>query len=463
MIRPLAIALLCAVMGCKGSQQVVTPVESSVNTEPERPTWVRSRPMSDAFYVGIGLANKARPDFQEAAKKNALNDLASEISVTVEGNSLLYTLDQRGRFDESFTGTIKTRTSEQLEGFEVMGTWENNSEYWMYYRLSKSEHARIKAERKAKAIGNATDLYMRATASLASGDVRSAFDQDLRALLAMRDYWGENDMVEVEGRSFALINEIYNDLQRLTSGIQLSFLPERCALDYHGSFRREMLISAKHRSDDGYRDLAQLPLVISWPGNTGKVTETKNTDASGHVRTTVQRVELNASPREIKVRLDMDALVSKEHDAALIKPLVSSLTVPDKVALIDVEMPRIHMRATETNLGQAVNDAGVAMAIREELTKKGFRFVDRESESDLILTLNSTTRQGGESNGFFTTYLDVSYSFRDRRSAEVVHEGGQQGVKGVQLDHARAGMDAYKRAIQDIRRDLVPAMMDAML
>lgn len=463
MIRTLAIVTLFTVVGCKGGQQATSSEERPLPIEPERPSWVRARPMSDAYYIGIGLANKARPDHQEAAKKNALNDLASEISVTVEGNSLLYTLDQRGRFDESFTGTIKTRTSEQLEGFEVMGTWENSTEYWMYYRLSKSEHARIKAERKAKAIGNATDLYARAKASLASGDLRTAFDQDLRALLAMRDYWGENDVVEVDGRSVALVNEVYNDLQRLTSGIQLAFLPERCALDHQSGYRREMLISAKHRSDNGTRDLAQLPLVISWPGNTGKVTETKNTDPAGHVRTTVQRVDLNASPRELKVRLDMDALVSKEHDAALIKPLIASLTVPDKIALIDVEMPRIHMRASETNLGDPVNEAGVAMAIREELTKKGFRFVDREADSDLMLTLNSTTRQGGESNGFFTAYLDVSYSFRDRRSGEVVHEGGQQGVKGVQLDYSRAGMDAYKRAIQDIRRDLVPRMMDAML
>jgi hypothetical protein len=77
---------------------------------------------SSAYYVGVGLANKARPDFQETAKKNALNDLASEISVVVEGNSLLYTLDQRSRFDESFTSTIRTRTSEQLEGFELVGT-----------------------------------------------------------------------------------------------------------------------------------------------------------------------------------------------------------------------------------------------------------------------------------------------------------------------------------------------------
>ncbi|MCB0780391.1 MAG: LPP20 family lipoprotein, partial [Flavobacteriales bacterium] len=107
-------------------------------------------------------------------KKNALNDLASEISVRVEGNSLLYTLDRKTSFSESFTSNIRTSTSEQLEGFELVDTWENEHEYWTYYRLSKAEHARIKAERKQRAMDQATDLYARARTSLSEGDLKGA-------------------------------------------------------------------------------------------------------------------------------------------------------------------------------------------------------------------------------------------------------------------------------------------------
>jgi len=146
----------------------------------------------------------------------------------------------------------------------------------------------------------------------------------------------------------------------------------------------------------------------------------------------------------------------------LVKALVMSLTVPEVHVPIDVRMPRVHMRSQETNLGQPVSDAGVAIIVREELTRKGFRFVDRESEADLLLQLNASTRQGGESNGFFTAFLDVTYSFRDRKTQEVVHEGAKQGVKGVQLNYEKAGVDAYKKVGQDLRKDLVPAMMGAL-
>ncbi len=450
-------------MGCKGAQPVASPAESEVNTEGDRPAWVRSRPISDSYYIGVGRANRSLAEPHESAKKNALNELASEISVTIEGNSLLHSFERKDQFDESFTSTIKTSTNEQIEGFELVDSWENATEYWAYYRLSKAEHARLKAERKVSAIGTARDLLVRSRSSLAGGDLRSAFDQALRGLLVMKDHWGENDLIELDGRQVPISNELYNELQKLTSGVNFTILPERCELGYTDGFKREMLIGASHTNNGSKLDLVQLPVAISYPGLSGKVIELKNTDADGHIRTTVQRVEMSGGTAELLVKLDQDALISKELDQILVRPLVASLTFPEKRAAIDLQMPKIFMRSTETNLGTPVNDAGIAMAIREELTRKGFRFVDRQGDADMLLDLNSTTRKGGESNGFFTTFLDVSFSFRDRKTQDVVHEGGKQGVKGVQLDHDRAGMEAYKKAVQEIKKDLVPSMMSSIL
>lgn len=459
-MRSLPVFAALALLACKGREQAVTTPPPA---EPQRPAWVASRPVSSADYIGIGLASKGRSDHQETAKKNALNDLASEISVTVEGNSLLYTLDRRSSFDESFSSTIRTRTTEQLEGFELVDTWENANEYWVYYRLSKARHAQLKAEKKAKAIGIATDLLSRSRTSLQAGDLKGAFDQDLRALIAMKDHWGENDLVEVEGKQVPLVNEIYGDLQKLTAGVQFAVLPERCVLDHGNRYRRELLITATYNGNGRPLDLVQLPVSINYPGMGGKVTELKTTDTEGRLRTTIQRVarEQGRAP-EVVVRLNVDELASKEQDPVLVKGLVASLTVPEKHVAIDLVMPKVFISATETNLGQAVGDAGLAQVVREEFTARGLRFVDREGEADLLLNLNSSTRQGGESNGFFTAYLDMALTFRDRRSREVLHEGGRQGVKGVQLNYEKAGMDAYKKAAQDLRKDIVPAMINGI-
>lgn len=462
MRRSILLTALLVLLACKGRQTAQLPVETPVNTEAERPDWVRGRPVSSAYYIGIGLASKARPDAMETAKKNALNDLASEISVTVEGNSLLYTLDRKYQFDESFTSTIRTRTSEQIEGFELVDTWENGTEYWTYYRLSKSEHARIKAERKQRAIANATDLFARARTGIDAGDLRAAMDNDLRALIAMKAYWGENDVVDVDGKQVPLVNEVYGHLQAITSAVRFAILPERCVLDYGNHFRREMLVTATHVMGTRSRDLPQLPVRSSYGGSGGKVTETKSTDTEGRARTTVQRVDLEAAGNELLVEPDLSALVSSELDQELVKLLLAGLTVPVSRTPIDLKMPRVVMRSQETNLGQPVGDAGLSAVLREELTRRGFRFVEREAEADVVLTLACSTRTGGESNGFHTAFLDMTYTIRDRKTQDVVHEGTKQGVKGVQLSYEKAGLDAYKKAAQELRKDMVPAMLDAM-
>ena len=458
----MAFAFLATVLfaACKSNRPTVQ-VETPVATEAQRPAWVNARPVADADYIGIGQCPKNRPDVQETAKKNALNDLASEISVTVEGNSLLYTLDRKYKFDEEFTSTINTSTKERIEGYELVDSYDGPDNYWVYYRLSKSEHARIKAARKQKAIDQATDLYGRAKSSLASGDMKTAFDLDLRALIAMKEYWGESDQVMLDGKQVPLANQLFSDLQGMTSGVRLTVLPERCALNWSNRFKREMLISAT-LSPAGHA-LAQLPITIEFPGQAGKVTESRNTDTEGRARTTVQRLDLQAAAPEMLVRLDVDALVSKDLDPAFTKPLIGSLTIPEVHVPIDRVMPKVFVKDTESNLGRPLPDAQLALALKEELTAMGFRAVDRAADADMEMEITASTREMGESNGFFTAALDNALKVRDRRSGEVIYEGGKQGVKGIQLNYEKAGLDAYKKAALDLRKELFPAMVNTLL
>ncbi|HRD53983.1 MAG TPA: hypothetical protein PKY96_15190, partial [Flavobacteriales bacterium] len=246
------------------------------------------------------------------------------------------------------------------------------------------------------------------------------------------------------------------------SGIRLALLPDRMDLDYGNGFRREVMVTATYGENGRGRDLPQLPLRITYAGLDGAVTEQKNTDSEGRLRTSVRRVAVAQAGNDFVVRPDMDALVSKDLEPELVKALVGSLSVPQARAAITVRMPRVFMRATETNLGVAVGEAGLAPVMREELTRSGFRIVDREAEADLTLHLTCSTRSGGEANGFHTAFLDANWNFRDRKTNETVKDGVKQNVKGIQLSAEKAGIDAYKKAAQDVRKEIVPAIMNAL-
>jgi len=100
--------------------------------------------------------------------------------------------------------------------------------------------------------------------------------------------------------------------------------------------------------------------------------------------------------------------------------------------------------------------------LREELTRNGFRMVDRESEADLLMQLTCSTRMGGEASGFQTAFLDASWSLRDRKTNETVKDGVKQNVKGIQLSAEKAGLDAYKKAAQEVRKEIVPSILNAL-
>jgi hypothetical protein len=105
------------------------PVEIKV------PNWVSSRPNNGFKYVGIGFAEKKGGNYQMDAKKNALYDLASEIKVDISSNSVLYTVQNNNNFNENFNSLIKLSNSDNIEGYTLVDSYENDKQYWVYYQL----------------------------------------------------------------------------------------------------------------------------------------------------------------------------------------------------------------------------------------------------------------------------------------------------------------------------------------
>jgi len=122
--------------GCSSSKKVTAPVE------PPKPSWATSRPIDGAYYIGIGVASKLNNPlgFREEAKRSALNELASEIEVTVNSNSMLYSVEKQGQLQDEFKSFTQLKTNTQIENVELVGDYESSTEYWMFYRLSKAQY-----------------------------------------------------------------------------------------------------------------------------------------------------------------------------------------------------------------------------------------------------------------------------------------------------------------------------------
>ena len=112
------------------------------------PQWVKERPVSSEYYIGIAVTNKNTNagNYMQLAKNQALQDLASEISINISSNSVLHQFEDNTSFKEEFEANVKTSIVQELEAYEMLASWTNKktNEYWVYYRLSKNQYALLK-------------------------------------------------------------------------------------------------------------------------------------------------------------------------------------------------------------------------------------------------------------------------------------------------------------------------------
>ena len=374
------IPIIVLVLSCSSTKPTQDPANTQ-NTVDDRPSWVKNRPMSGLDYIGIGLASKNRPDHIEVAKKNALNDLASEIKVNISGNSFLHTLEREYKFEEEFMSSIQATTDEDLEGYQLQGTYNGSGEYWVYYRLSKAEHERIQQEKREKAQNLSIDFYKKSQVAIGSNNLQSALNLQLKALLALKEHWGEENKVELEGEQVYLENEIYNDLQRTAEGIRIVAAPSPILLDYSNNFREEVRISTEFHNGSDNSMIKQVPLKLSYSGIKKKVKDKKRSGDNGILEYVITDVEFASNSNELYIQVDMDAMIGEDVDEDLAKVMFSSLPQNELRVPIRMELPMLYMSSVEKNLGQTLNGGELATILKGELTKRGFTFTENSKES----------------------------------------------------------------------------------
>ena len=103
----------------------------------QEPTWVQSRPVSQQYFIGIGSADKTSSGYRNRAKADALNDLASEISVSINSELIDVMTEYSGFSEEYARSEIRMSTKDDLEGYERYDDYNGKDSYWIYYRISK--------------------------------------------------------------------------------------------------------------------------------------------------------------------------------------------------------------------------------------------------------------------------------------------------------------------------------------
>ncbi|QKG79205.1 LPP20 family lipoprotein [Tenuifilum thalassicum] len=443
MKRLIVLAAITSILfGCGSS--------SKVAEIPPAPSWVQSRPNLPGYYVGIGSARKSTPDYQQAAKQNALADMASDISVTISAKSVLNSFETQEYFSEDFRQSVRAEAQKELEGYEVVSTWEDQNTYWIYFRLSKDKYAKMVAEKKATATAKSLDFYDKAIAAINANDSKTALLMLIRALEPIKPYLNESIAANYNGKDILLSNEIINQITSTINSLIVSGPDELTAKLGHPIKGSELTYTVKNKNGIPQNSI---PLKFTFSANS-YLSKSSTTNNEGKASFDVEAVRSRKKIETAKVIVDVESIVKEATRDFAISKAISRIKAPTTETRITITRPSFYIASDEKNLNQPLNQTPLADALRSNILKLGFPIADNPNDADFIVNVTANTKPAGRANQYIQVVMNLDVNVQNKEG-NLVYTLSNRRIKASHFKAPQAGANAYKDAVEKINSSIV--------
>lgn len=427
-----------------------------------KPAWLISKPSSSDYYIGIGYASKSTDtNYVQKAKKSALEDLVSEIKVTVSSSSVLSTLEDNKGLREAYEQIIQTTAADELEEFEMVESWEDAAGYWIYYRLSKERYRQIKEQQKRNAVLLATDYYQKAREAEAAGDRLHAIGFYFQAFRSMEKYLGEAITVTIQGKTIFITNEIYAAIQSLLSKIQLRAEPSSLTINRRLNQNGESVLIKAFYSDSP-QPATSLPISAEFVKGGGEVFPTYRTNEEGKARMLINKITSRELEQSIRIKVNLDEL-SGTSNSPVYSLIVTRLQVPSAIVVLNVKRPVVLMTVSEKSFGFSKTNEQIGSRLKNLLTQSGFEFTNQPADADLQIEVSADSEKGSVSGSIYITYLTGTIKVKALRENKEVYSTVFDRVKGYGLDYDKSSLDAYSKAIEILEKERLQELLNIVL
>jgi hypothetical protein len=447
------------VQGC--FQAKVAAVDNNI-----KPTWVEQRPTNTMYYVGIGYANKLdnSGDYQRVAKKNALDDMMGEIKVTVSSNSILSQYQNNQNFNQQFFSDTRMVASETMEGFQVMDSWENKSEYWIYYRMSKAEFEAYRKRKIREASEKALDYMNRADLLDPKTDYIQIFKLRVSAAAAVQKYLNEPIETEYKGKTVFLMNELVAQMQDQLLLIRLKVAEEQIQITSGKSMEYPILANAFVKGKDSVAlALAYLPLKLSSNGIQFRGNPVTETLLDGSGTFAIGSIQSKDPLQIIQVKPDIDRLLRSDSLNASMRQLLLNLESPSANIKVKIVPIKIILVSQEMNMDQKLSYPILEPAIKKKLLEKGCQFVTQKEQADYILEINALTKDQGIMWGnMLRANIDMNLVLKDAKTGNELFHDAIEGLQGFQTTKEKAGVEAYRAMSTEMLKRCYPQIEELL-
>jgi hypothetical protein len=423
----------------------------------QKPDWVTSRPLEQDFFIGIGFASKVqgRSEHFELARMEALKNLASEIVINVSGEIVSNMLEKSGLVEDELRSSIRTSTQAELEGYEIIDEWQDDKQYWVYYRLSKTKYYDLKQATLQKAISLSLNLFSQAKKSETANQYEKALLYYLKALNPIEKHIGETLQTEFDGKTIYLNHELYYALQNLLSNITLKPVQPKIQVKRNQSIKTQLTVQALYQNDI---PIANLPVSFSFTKGEGELIRNLKTNMDGQAFSILSRIKAQEKMQMISIIINTKELTQQDSTSLIYDSILKTLHYPAGMIMLEVSGPVFIVHSEELNFNEPLQTLQVGPKLKEALSQKGFGFTNDVINADYMIELEAKSRQGSEMLGMFSAFVDVKMTVFDIKNSEEIYSNVFNNVSGQGLSYEKAGLKAFQIASEKCINDFIPKL-----
>jgi len=417
----------------------------------KKPNWVMKRPVDKENYIGIGYALTTDPNYLQEAKRQALNDLISEISVGIQSETLLNMVATDDDISTRLSQSIKMSAQEDLEQFQLTDSWGDKKEYWVLYRLNKAEWQRIKAARIKKATDAGYDFWTQGISAQRNGDLTAAANMYVKGLEAIQPVANEALPHSHNGQTVDVGIALFTSLKQLFSNINVTADPGNLQMRPMQQAEEPVVISVTQNGNP----LKNVKLKIDFLTGSGKLSSNNVTNSAGVIDLYVQSITSKLSRQEILATIDAQQFSSIKNPffESVFRSFQNNL--PRTVITINVEesTQKAYIHSEGSN-----NDA-LVRAVSSLLTNNHFTVVTDPEQANLLIQINSSMKKGGlikgdmfDFNEYFTN-VNIKVSDADSRVLISYSVNNHRSLSPASASETAAWNAAVKDVMQRINKE----------
>jgi len=420
------------------------------------PEWVKAKPQSAFYYTGISSAPKKGflpSDYIANAQQKALGDLASSISVNIASTSVLSIIETNYNLSQNFNQEIIATTSQQLEGYELVDTWEDENFYWVYYRLSKEKYAQIAAERKNQVILDAKNKYYQAKEFLSRQLHYNAFQFYVEALTVLKPYLGESNITDVDGEDKDIAIVLFNSMVEFINSLKIQGSEEiyvKKAIDLDPKDFTFVIV------DEAGNPVSGIPVRINFSGS-GLLRNSEVSNSEGKISCAIRKIKSVPGQENLSITVDINNFSRVAKDA-MIRSIIRGIPSMEKNIKVFVQKPIIYVVSEEQSFGKIRENFHIRSTF-ESLFSSEF-LVNVKMPADFIFNIFTNTVENGYYYG--DKQVTISYSFELKDSKENLIYRKTGSADHYAADFVAADNKAYVELTKTVERTIFREVMNAV-